>query len=69
MTNPEILRQIKRHIFTDGTILEDLERSGGDAGLRDKVIQVGEFQNCDLQDRLTDRRTDQDEDARFTWKK
>ena len=55
MTNPAILREIKRHIFTDGTILEDLERSASDAGLRDQVIQVGEFQNCDLPRGLTHR--------------
>tara|TARA_B100000963_G_scaffold349865_1_gene359404 strand:+ start:372 stop:2324 length:1953 start_codon:yes stop_codon:yes gene_type:complete len=55
MTNPAILREIKRHIFTDGTILEDLERSVSDADLRDQVIQVGEFQNCDLPRGLTHR--------------
>jgi acyl-CoA dehydrogenase len=52
MNNPSILHEIKQHIFIENNILEDLENTSValkegnvDTDLRNKVIQVGEFEN------------------------
>ena len=59
-SNGKILEKLKENIYTKGTILEELEKLTeykDDINskekydlLYDKVIQVGEFQNIDLQE-------------------
>ena len=52
MNDESFMREIKKNIFTEGTILEDLESCSLDNLsqenlniLKNKVIQVGEFDN------------------------
>ena len=45
MNNPTILREIRKNIFIEGTILEKLEKCQEDPILKSQVIQVGEFEN------------------------
>lgn len=52
MNNPSILHEVKQNIFIEGSILEELEKTSKaldngewDAPIRNKVIQVGEFEN------------------------
>ena len=52
MLNPSLMEEVKKNIYTKGTVLEDMETVLADQEkgiwnkeLADKVIQVGEFDN------------------------
>jgi len=55
MYNPKLIEEVKKNIFIDSTILENLEKTTDkindgywDTPLRDEVIQVGEYNNSTL---------------------
>ena len=55
MYNPKLIEEVKKNIFIDSTILENLEKTTDkindgywDTPLRDDVIQVGEYNNSTL---------------------